>query len=307
VWTYVWNGAGLLDSVTTPEGTIVEFAYDPFARRVQKRVKPANEPPSTVRFVWDQDVLVHEVARSAEVETVKTYCFEDDSYEPRAQRARMKTTDEETEGEWLEYINDPIGTPERLVDARGTVVCDLQREPWGTTEVAPGARATTPLRFQGQYEDEETGEFYNLFRYYSPWAKSYLSADPAGLDASANFFYYCKNPITWVDPFGLATNTPNTGVVYLRTDPKTGKEYVGKSKSKEAYAKRQAAHKRKCGQQVQFQKLQDNIPEKDLAQSEENWIRAGGGPGGKPGQTGPLANKIHGQAAAKYNGPIPFP
>jgi hypothetical protein len=50
----------------------------------------------------------------------------------------------------------------------------------------------------------------------------------------------------WSDPFGLACkNTPGTGVVYLRTNPKTGKQYVGKSKSKEAFKKRKKAHNRK--------------------------------------------------------------
>jgi len=44
-----------------------------------------------------------------------------------------------------------------------------------------------------------------------------------------------------------------------------------------------------------------------LAQAEEDWIRAGGGPGGAPGQGGPLENKMHAQAASNYGGTVPFP
>ena len=47
-----------------------------------------------------------------------------------------------------------------------------------------------------------------------------------------------------------------------------------------------------------------------LSQAEEDWIRAGGGPGGAatgPNSTGPLQNKVHGQAAPNYGGTIPHP
>jgi RHS repeat-associated protein len=44
------------------------------------------------------------------------------------------------------------------------------------------AQASTPLRFQGQHEDAETGLFYNRFRYYDPDAGLYLSPDPIGLE-----------------------------------------------------------------------------------------------------------------------------
>lgn len=36
------------------------------------------------------------------------------------------------------------------------------------TEEALGEKNLIPFRFQGQYEDEETGLYYNRFRYYSP-------------------------------------------------------------------------------------------------------------------------------------------
>ncbi|HTN82825.1 MAG TPA: RHS repeat-associated core domain-containing protein [Sorangium sp.] len=75
-------------------------------------------------------------------------------------------------------MNDPIGMPERLVDERGEVACELLREAWGRTDVAPGARTTTPTRFPGQHEDPETGLCYNRFRYHDPEAGRFVSSDP---------------------------------------------------------------------------------------------------------------------------------
>ncbi|TDH23956.1 RHS repeat-associated core domain-containing protein [Segetibacter sp. 3557_3] len=37
------------------------------------------------------------------------------------------------------------------------------------------------FRDQGQYEDQETGLYYNRFRYYSPDEGIYLSQDPIRL------------------------------------------------------------------------------------------------------------------------------
>ena len=72
-WQYRWNGAGLLAAATGPDGTVVEMTYDPFARRLQKRVsRPATSggkpsPIALTRFVWDGDVLVHEIRRAPRV------------------------------------------------------------------------------------------------------------------------------------------------------------------------------------------------------------------------------------------------
>jgi RHS repeat-associated protein len=42
------------------------------------------------------------------------------------------------------------------------------------TETADGARASTPLRFQGQEDDGETRLFYNRHRYYDTGSGLYL-------------------------------------------------------------------------------------------------------------------------------------
>ena len=61
-----------------------------------------------------------------------------------------------------------------------------------------------PIRFQGQYFDEETGLHYNRFRYFDPDMGMFTTRDPIGLLGGTNVFQYAPNPTGWIDPFGLA-------------------------------------------------------------------------------------------------------
>lgn len=208
VWRYTWNGAGLLRSAKGPGGALVEFRYDAFARRVEKRVSRARgegERPrlvSVTRFVWDRDSLVHEIKRAAAaggdpVVEERTYCFDDDGLVPLAHR-------DGREGGFYHYVNDPIGTPERLIDGRGEIAAELERK--GLSGLSPvlGGKTRTPLRFQGQYHDEETGLSYSRHRYFDAETSRFISADPSGLRGGINVFAYAPNSLTWADPFGLA-------------------------------------------------------------------------------------------------------
>ena len=57
--------------------------------------------------------------------------------------------------------------------------------------------------FQGQYEDEETGLYYNRHRYYDPDSARYLTQDPIKLHGGPNAYQYAPNPTAWIDPLGL--------------------------------------------------------------------------------------------------------
>jgi RHS repeat-associated protein len=60
-----------------------------------------------------------------------------------------------------------------------------------------------PFRYQGQYEDSETGLYYNRFRYYDPSIGSYISQDPIGLVGGMVLYGYVHDTNGWVDKFGL--------------------------------------------------------------------------------------------------------
>ncbi|MGP1463711.1 RHS repeat-associated core domain-containing protein [Tannerella sp.] len=63
-----------------------------------------------------------------------------------------------------------------------------------------------PLRYQGQYEDSETGLYYNRFRYYSPETGAYISQDPIGQAGNNLTMYgYVKGANKFTHIFGLYT------------------------------------------------------------------------------------------------------
>ena len=47
---------------------------------------------------------------------------------------------------------------------------------------------------------------YNIFRWYRAGWGRYTQSDPAGFKGGLNLFAYAReNPLTWIDPYGLAT------------------------------------------------------------------------------------------------------
>ncbi|WP_441293044.1 RHS repeat-associated core domain-containing protein [Sorangium sp. KYC3313] len=210
---YCWAANGLLEAVERSDGVRITFAYDPFARRVQKtvvRVSPGAQPSveSTTRYVWDGDALVHEITQrmighGAPIVEERTYCYDDRGFPWAHKDARVERGHRTASG-YYHYLTDDIGTPEKLVSSDGSVACEIRRSAWGRFAVAPGAVTSTPIGYQGQYHDEETGLFYNRHRYYDPEAGRYISADPVGLISGFNAFAYAESqPTRFVDPLGL--------------------------------------------------------------------------------------------------------
>jgi RHS repeat-associated protein len=71
------------------------------------------------------------------------------------------------------------------------------------------SKTMCPFRYQGQYEDAETGLYYNRFRYYSPEEGFYLNQDPIRLLGGTELYGYVQNTCWGVDPFGLKGKNPN--------------------------------------------------------------------------------------------------
>lgn len=196
VWRYEWTETGRLRAVVTPGNERIEYVYDCFGRRLQKR-----SSSGTVRYVWDGDDLLHEVQSSTDTTApaaIRTYLFAPETWVPVAHR---DGSPDQMAGEgWVHYVTDDIGTPALLVDEHGTQVRDVERSPWGS----PLSDSPTPIGMLGQYIDADTGLAYNRFRYYDPETGRYLSPDPLGLEGGANLYGYPPDPTRWADPLALA-------------------------------------------------------------------------------------------------------
>ena len=117
------------------------------------------------------------------------------------ERAAMKLYD--YQAGWYFFINDHLGTPQKIVDSSGQVVWAGFYQPFGKSWAYP-ADITNNFRFPGQYYDAETGLHYNWHRYYDPDTGRYITADPIGLEGGVNLYaYVMNNPIILADPTAL--------------------------------------------------------------------------------------------------------
>ena len=78
-------------------------------------------------------------------------------------------------------------------------------EPWGTITAKTGT-FDNPIRYSGEYYDDESGLIYLRNRYYDPSLRRFISEDPA--KDGLNWYVYCgNNPVNAVDPWGLHEET----------------------------------------------------------------------------------------------------
>ncbi|MCH8544191.1 MAG: RHS repeat-associated core domain-containing protein [Alcanivorax sp.] len=76
-------------------------------------------------------------------------------------------------------------------------------EPFGRVSVDPASSISLFSRFPGQYQDDETGLYYNYFRDYDPSIGRYIQSDPIGLGDGPNTYSYVhNNPLRYIDPTG---------------------------------------------------------------------------------------------------------
>ncbi len=194
VTRYSWNAWGMLERVELPDGTKVEYQYDPFARRLGKRVIRDGKIVARHHYVWDQLSMVHDAdLTTAGQPKVRTYLFEDND--------NLVPIGHKEEGRWVHYVNDVNGVPEEIVDGAGRPVGKLSRTPFGRTSLAAGS-VSTPFRLPGQQEDAETGLHYNRYRYYDPDTGRFISPDPQSINGNLNLYQFAPNPIGWSDPMG---------------------------------------------------------------------------------------------------------
>ena len=189
-WRYDWQSDGMLARVIRPDGKEVSFAYDALGRRIRKSFAG-----TTTHFVWDGNVPLHEWTKTAESEeSVITWLFEQDTFVPAAKLV--------ANGECFSIVSDYLGTPMQAYDKEGNKVWEQELDIYGRQRKRPSA--FIPFKYQGQYEDEETGLYYNRFRYYDPNTGGYISHDPIRLEGENPTLYgYVSDTNMWGDILGL--------------------------------------------------------------------------------------------------------
>lgn len=211
VWQYEWYGNGMLKKVVRPDKETVTFEYDGIGRRTAKTSKR-----QTTRWLWNGDTPLQEwtyesaqrpVASIDEMgnvvvaqepvpaDTLITWVFEAEHATPIARLSQQ--------GDYS-IISNYLSTPCQAYDTNGQLVWDAALDIYGKIRNIKGANHFIPFRFAGQYEDAETGLYYNRFRYYLPEEGVYISQDPLKLAGGNRTLYsYVQDTNSQVDPLGL--------------------------------------------------------------------------------------------------------
>jgi len=189
VWQYRWDAWDRLRELTTPDGTVYSYHYDPLGRRVSK----TSSSEERVDFSWAGARMVEQVSSRTGVTSW--------AYLPGELTPQIQVTQNEVDREFFALVTDQVGAPVAVLDpASGTIAGQSIVTAWGS---ATWTGESTPWRFPGQYFDEESGLHYNFHRYYNPAAGRYISPDPLGLAPAPNPYSYPTNPTGWIDPLGL--------------------------------------------------------------------------------------------------------
>ncbi|NIF19973.1 RHS repeat-associated core domain-containing protein [Pantoea sp. Cy-639] len=199
-------------------------------------------------FGWDGDTLAWESSPPRDDgDTGRTvhYLYEPGSFVPVAQALRNSPIRLHKQPDWSQreynfdqdplwqtemkpqgfdaiawYHCDHLGTPIELTDEQGNLAWAGQYKAWGEvsekrSDWSRQHGMSNPIRFQGQYHDQETGLHYNRYRYYDPKTGRFVAQDPIRYWGGLNLFSYAVNPVEWVDPLGLAKKPPST---FAKTD-----------------------------------------------------------------------------------------
>lgn len=214
---FVWDGDTLIQEIK-PDTTIT-YLYEPDSfvplAQVHSNTPDSEYDPEHAKRHREADEQ-KQAAEEQEAERLKWLKVIDKG----AYESALKVIEERKQGERqlefarleaqaladrIYYINtDHLGTPQEVISEDGKVVWLARYKAWGRVLKLGKEEIRQPFRFQGQYEDEETGLFYNRYRYYDPDSARYLTQDPIGLLGGENTFAYAPNPTAWIDPRGLA-------------------------------------------------------------------------------------------------------
>lgn len=218
-WHYRWDAADRLRVVEKPDSCEIRFEYDALGRRIRKQVGK-----QTIHWLWDGDVILHEwrtqaapppvtTAHAGAVDVHPENKHRIDAHPPNGPPTDLVTwyfdaqahipVARESQGKLETVVTDHLGTPLALFDQHGKETWSADLDTSGRVIQHQGDRNRCPFRFPGQYEDTETGLYYNRHRYYDPEAGGYISPDPLGIEPSLGVYQYVKDPLTECDPLGL--------------------------------------------------------------------------------------------------------
>ena len=200
-WLYIYDSRERLFEVRKNGQPLVRYSYNALGQRISKTLI---ENSDTTYFLYSEEGLVAEYDGKGEL--VQEYAYDPTAPwmgRPLFTRARS-TTAHSPEYQVHYYGINHLGVPEVAFLKSGEVTWRAKMQAFGEVVFAL-SDIKNPLRFPGQYFDQETGLSYNLLRDYDSSLGRYIQADPLSLNGGLNpYVYVDSSPLVNVDYFGLS-------------------------------------------------------------------------------------------------------
>ena len=183
--TYTYDPFNQLTGYKTMNGTSASYSYYAGGLRSSKTVNGA-----ITQYYYDGQNVVNDVTDG----TVSTNL--------RGAGYISRKTGDNAPNYFLYNIHTDVT---QLANENGTVVKNYDYDAWGTPTKDEGEEINNPIRYAGEYLDDESGMIYLRARYYQPEVGRFVSEDP--VKDGMNWYEYCySNPTNLFDPSGLGAN-----------------------------------------------------------------------------------------------------
>lgn len=226
---YNWNALGQLVSVKQGGQRIIQYRYNSSGLRVAKQINNKQVQQNTYTLYNMQRQRVADL--NAKGEIVRQYIWLGDqlvaTLDAKAPKRLQAPADSFTselsqsiQALWHSLTNQQdklafvhvnhLHAPIAVTDTQANVIWQADYASYGGLIKTSGSQPAyqLALRNAGQWQDDETGLYYNDFRYYNPRTGRYISQDPLGkmaerLGSPNSYSYVNNNPISYIDPWGL--------------------------------------------------------------------------------------------------------
>jgi RHS repeat-associated protein len=202
--TYGYNRIGERVTNTTKSGQTTTYAYDEAGNLIQVK-----SPTLNVNYAYNGDGLrvSQTKGKTASYTTWDTHAglpviLSDEKntyiYGPDDLPIEQIQTGK---GTVLYLHHDQQGSTRLFTSTTGTVEGTSTYNAYGNTTATKGT-ATTPLGYDSQYTDTDTGLIYLRARAYDPTTAQFLSVDPLATLTRTPYTYAADNPLNYTDPTG---------------------------------------------------------------------------------------------------------
>ena len=258
-WSYEYDYENRLIRVTrmdAGETKVVSFKYDPFGRRIEKKVEEleGKDRDSVVTtYVYDNEDVILAVRSGFEGDGDREYESRDKKREQPADRHQHEEVTRYLHGPGIDeplaieqkgalsfYQADGLGSITTLTDTNGRVVQSYDYSSFGIPKHL-GDHVKQPYTYTGREWDSETGLYFYRARYYDPVAGRFIAKDPIGFaGGDVNLYAMTRNnPVNLVDPSGKLTGIGDffawggiktaeyavKGISYLAGQPMTDEQF----------------------------------------------------------------------------------